>query len=91
MRNQKHFSGYLALKEEMLDGRKVSIVECLLLFGVQSFSRARTQLKREGYLIKNQKVPMAKVLRRINEHCLCEAPKELPIREIQVTEYWISK
>ena len=91
MSKKNHFSGYLALKEEMLDGRKVSIVEGLLLFGVQGFNRALTNLKREGYLIKNQKVPMAKILRRINEHCVCEAPKELPIREIQVTEYWISK
>jgi hypothetical protein len=85
------YKSQLALKEHMLEGHRVSILEALLLFGVQSLTRTITAFKRDRFLIKSERVPMAKVLRRLNQYSTCEPPKELPIREIQVMEYWISK
>ena len=50
-----------------------------------------SQMKRDGYMIKSSKVPMARILKRMNEHCTVIPPKELPVRDILVSEYWISK
>ena len=88
--NKTNYKTSLALEEHMLSGEKVSILEANLIFGVQSFNRTLTSMKRNGRLIKTQRVPMAKVIRRLNNYCLCKPPKELPLREILVSEYWIS-
>ncbi len=85
------YNGYLALLIEMEKGRKISLVEAQILFGVQSLNRDLTRMKRDGHMIKSQKVPMARVMKRMNEHCVVIPPKELPIRDIMVSEYWISK
>ena len=80
----------LALKEHMLEGHRVTILEAFLLFGVQAFNRSLTEFKRDGFLVKSEKVTMAKALTRINKYTSCQPPKELPTREIFVTEYWFS-
>ena len=45
----------LALKEHMLEGHRVTILEAFLLFGVQAFNRSLTEFKREGFLVKSEK------------------------------------
>ncbi len=80
-----------ALLEHLLEGNKISILEAIILFGVQSPTAEITKIRRKGFLIKKNLVPMAKVLRRLNKFCLCEPPEQLPVREISVSEYWISK
>ena len=82
----------LALKEHLLDGNRLAHLEAILLFGVQNFAAELTRMKRDGFLVKSERVPLAKVLRRANEYenTICRPPKELPIREIIVTGYWIS-
>tara|TARA_B100000035_G_C20872031_1_gene496631 strand:+ start:62 stop:346 length:285 start_codon:yes stop_codon:yes gene_type:complete len=90
MSKSKSFNGYVAMLSEMENGRRVSLIESQILFGVQSFNRDLTRMKRDGYLIKSQRVPMAKVIKRLNEFCIVKPPQELPVREILVSEYWIS-
>jgi hypothetical protein len=85
------YSPAMALREHMLEGNRVSILEATLLFGVQSPTVEITRMKRMGFLIKSQRVPMAKIIRRINEYTVCKVPKNLPYTEIQMIEYWISK
>lgn len=75
----------------MLEGKRVSLLEALLIFGVQSLNAELGRLKKDGYLIKDERVSMAAVLRRINEYTVCKAPTNLPFREIVMTEYWISR
>ena len=84
------YQSHLALKEHMIQGHRVTVLEAFLIFGVQSFHRAITSFKRDGFLVKSEKVPMAKAIRRTNEYTVCKPPNELPIREIIVTEYWFS-
>ena len=48
-------------------------------------------IKRKGFLIKSQKVSMAKIIVRMNKYCVCKPPKNLPLKEIKMIEYWISK
>ena len=79
------------LLEYMLDGGTVSILEAILYFGVQSPNRAFTQFKRKGFIVKKKSVSMAKVMVRLNKNIKCNTPKNLPIRDIIMSEYYISK
>lgn len=89
--NGAKYQPLLAFKEHLLNGHAVSNIEAMLLFGVQSPNRAITTIKREGFVIKSQRVPMIKIIRRINEYTVCKLPKDLPYKEIYMMEYWISK
>lgn len=85
------FQPSLALREHMLEGHRVSLLEAILIFGVQSLNAELARLKKDGFLVRSEKVSMAKVLRRANEYALCKPPSNLPFKEIVVTEYWISR
>lgn len=85
------FQPSLALREHMLEGHRVSLLEALLVFGVQSLNAELARLKKDGFLVKSDPVSMAKVIRRINEYTVCQPPSALPYREIVMTEYWISR
>lgn len=89
--NEAGYRSYLAFKEHLLGGHSISLMEAMILFGVQSPNRALTNIKNEGFIIKSQRVPMAKILRRINEYTVCKAPKDLPYKEIHMMEYWVSQ
>ena len=89
--NEEKYQPNLALKEHLLGGHAVSLIEAMLLFGVQSPNRTITNLKREGFIIESQRVPMAKIIRRVNERAMCSVPDNLPYTEIHMMEYWLSK
>lgn len=91
MHKTEKFNGHLALLIEMENGRRISRLESQILFGVQNLTADISQLKRQGYMIKTKKVPMARILKRMNDYCTVIPPKQLPVRDIMVSEYWISK
>ena len=86
----RNFGNVMALKEHLLENKKISLLESQLLFGVQSLTAEITRLKRSGYIIKSQRVVFSKILRRINNYTVCKTPKNLPIKEILVREWWVS-
>ena len=49
------------------------------------------RMKNEGYFVKSQKVPMQKILRRINKYTICKSPENLPTKNILSIEYWVNK
>ena len=75
----------------MLDGQPMSSVEATILFGVQNPTAELRRIRRAGHLLQKQNVPYAKILRRINQYCKLQPPANLPVREIMMTEYWISR
>jgi hypothetical protein len=85
------YKAAMALREHMLEGNPVTLLEAILLFGVQGPNAEFNRIKKEGFLIESRSVPMAKVIRRINECMVCKVPPNLPYKEIQLTEYWIKK
>jgi hypothetical protein len=87
----KQYQGAMALREHMLEGNRVSLLEALLLFGVQNPNAEIARMRKNGFLVKSQRASMAKIIRRINETTVCKAPKELPTTEIYMTEYWVSR
>ena len=88
---KKNYGNVMAMKEHMLEGHKISILESLLLFGVQDLKSEIRHMRNDGYFIKSEKVAMAKILQRINKFTACKPPKNLPTKEILSKEYWISK
>lgn len=81
----------MALREHLLSGHKISLLEAMLLFGVQNPNAEITRMRKDGFLIKSQRVSMAKIVRRINEHAICKLPEGIPYSEIKFTEYWVSR
>jgi hypothetical protein len=85
------FQPAAALREHMLQGHRVSLLEAILLFGVQGPNAEFGRLKKDGFILKSERVPMAKIIRRINEYTTCKPPADLPFTEIFMVEYWISR
>ena len=80
-----------ALTEYMIEGNRVSRIESLILFGVQNLPEAIKAVKKKGFIVKKTPITMAKIIRRLNKNLKCETPKNLPIREIIMREWWISE
>ena len=76
-----------AAEEHLVSGLPLTRLEAMILFGVQNLSDIVVKMRRRGWKIKSERVPLAKALVRLNKHAQVIPPRELPIREIQVTEY----
>ena len=89
MKNFKH-GNTLAAREHIADGLPITRLEALVLYGVQNLAQVVSSMRREGWVIKSKRVSYAAAVRRVNEHAVLTPPSNLPIRDIQLTEYWVS-
>jgi hypothetical protein len=80
-----------AVREHLAQGGVISRLEAWTLFGVQNLAQVVSGLRKQGFVIESRKVPYARVLVRVNEHAVFHPPKNLPIKEIQLTEYWMNR
>ena len=90
MRSIKH-GNTLAVREHLVEGKPISRIEALVLFGVQNLTQVISTLRTEGFIIKSRQVSFARTVARVNEYATLTPPGNLPIREIQVSEYWMSR
>ena len=90
MNNFRHGNG-LAAREHLAEGLPITRLEALVLYGLQNLSDLVKNMRREGWLIESKRVSYAAAVRRVNEHATLPPPPNLPIRDIQLTEYWVSK
>jgi hypothetical protein len=81
------YSPSLAMREHLLAGHRLSLLEAILLFGVQVPNVEIGRIKRDGYIVKSEKVSMMKIIRRLNEFTNCVPPEKLPVKEIKMIEY----
>ena len=79
-----------ALIDYLIEGNRVTRLDALLLFGVQNITAVVSNLRNKGYLVKREKILFVKALVRINKELNVEVPDNLPIKEIEISEYWIS-
>ena len=82
-------SGVTALREHLLGGNIISKLEALLLFGVQNLTGEIHRMRKDGFSVKSQRVPMTKILARTNKYAVCQPPTDLPHKEINMLEYWV--
>ena len=85
------YGNILAMKEYLLSGKPITRLEAMVLFGVPDLTKPISVLRRQGWVIKSRWVPFASAVKRVNEYALLKPPENLPIRELQLTEYWLSK
>ncbi|MDB3929412.1 helix-turn-helix domain-containing protein [Paracoccaceae bacterium] len=85
------YSGSDALREHMLQGNPVSLLEAMMLFGVQNPNAEFTRIKKDGFTVRSKRVPMTRLTVRLNKFASFEPPENLPHKEILMTEYWIEQ
>ncbi len=80
-----------AVKEHLSSGEPITRLEALVLYGVSNLTDVISELRKQGWIIESRPVAYAAGLVRVNLHAKVEPPANLPVREIQLTEYWISR
>jgi hypothetical protein len=81
----------LAVREHLAEGHPITELEALIMFGVPSLTKVVSLLRSEGWVIKSQSVPYMAALARVNKVAKLTPPANLPVRDIYLTEYWVSK
>ena len=81
----------LAVRESLVGGQRLTGLEASVLFGSQNLYAEVKRLRAAGFIVHSQRVPMIAILRRINQYATVTPPKDLPTKEILMTEYWVSK
>jgi hypothetical protein len=82
--------GVQATREYLLSGNVITRLEAMVLFAVPDLTKIVSDLRKEGYSIGRQAVPLARAIRRVNEEATLVPPTALPVSEIQLTEYWVA-
>ena len=91
MVDEVKYGNTAALREYMLKGNRVSRIESLIIFGVQNFTAVLSTFKNDGFIIKKEVVTMARIIRRTNQFITLSSPKDLPTKDILMSEWWISE
>lgn len=81
----------MAAKEHLASGLPITRLEAMVLYGVANLPDLIKEMRRQGYVIESHLVTYAAAAARINRHAVLQAPANLPVREIQLTEYWVNK
>lgn len=80
-----------AVREHLLQGQPITRLEALIFFGISNLTGTISALRKQGFIIKSKSIPFATAVVRVNQHAVLKPPAALPVREILLTEYWISK
>ena len=83
-------SNRLAVREYLAGGRPITELESVVLFGVTSLRGLISSLRKEGWVFESRLVPFATAIRRVNEYAELRPPENLPVRELQLTEWWVT-
>lgn len=88
---KQQYGLYLAIREHLATGAPLSRLEAIILFGMSDLTKAISALRREGWDIQSKRIPYARALVRLNKELTVKVPKNLPIRDIMLTEYRVAK
>lgn len=80
-----------AAKEHLVSGEPLTRLEALVLFGISNLPELVYQMRKQGWTIENKPVPYATAMVRINIHAVLKPPKNLPIRDIKLAEYRVTR
>jgi hypothetical protein len=81
----------LAVREHLASGEPITRLEALALYGVSNLPDVIKEMRHQGWIVKSRSVAFAAAATRVNRRAIFQAPANLPVREIQLTEYWVSK
>ncbi len=89
--SKSKFGIALAAREHLAGGHPITRLEAIVLYGVSNLPDVIKEMRREGWVVQSRLVPFASAVARVNKHAVVQPPSNLPVREIHLTEYWISK
>ena len=81
----------MAAKEHLASGQPLTRLDSIVLYGVPDLTKLVSEMRRDGWVIESHRVPYAAAAKRINQFAVLQPPENLPIRDINLTEYWVSK
>jgi len=81
----------LCTQEHLLSDKPITRLEAIILYGISNLTAIISKLRKEGWVIHSQYIPYARALRRLKKTALVVPPQDLPIKSIQLIEYWISR
>ena len=90
MKKMKH-GMVLAIKEHLLEGKPVTQLDAIVLFGIPSLTKVISDMRKDGWIVESQKVAYVKALSRVNKYASLIPPNNLPTKEVFLTEYWINR
>ena len=83
--------GVHAAREYLLEGNLITRLEAMVLFAVPDLTKIISDLRREGHDVERRTIPLARAIRRVNQAATLVPPSALPVKEIQLSEYWVSR
>ena len=87
----KKYSAETAAKEHMLEGHSLTRLEAMIMFGVISLPGLIRRMRNDGWVIESRRISYAAAIKRIEKHARVVPPPNLPVRELQLTDYWVSR
>jgi hypothetical protein len=81
----------LAAREHLASGKPITRLEAIILYGVSNLPDVIKEMRRQGWIIKSRTISYAAAMTRMKEYAELRPPPNLPVREIQLTDYWVSK
>jgi hypothetical protein len=81
----------LAAREHLASGEPITRLEALVLYGVSNLPDIIRQMRQQGWAIKSRLVPFTTAMVRVNRSAGLQPPPNLPVRQIQLTEYWVGR
>jgi hypothetical protein len=80
-----------AAREHLVGGNPLTRLEALVLFGLSNLPELVYEMRRQGLIVKSRPITYAAAMVRVNKYAVLKPPPNLPIREIVLTEYWVSR
>jgi hypothetical protein len=81
----------LAAREHLASGEPITRLEALVLYGLSNLTGLVSEMRRQGWVIQSRTVAYAAAVARVNKYAALQPPRNLPVREIRLTEYWVGK
>jgi hypothetical protein len=81
----------LAAREHLASGEPITRLEAIVLYGVANLPDVIKEMRKQGWIIKSRPISYAAAMTRMSKHAELRPPKNLPVREILFTEYWVSR
>lgn len=81
----------IAAKEHLAKGDPITRLEAIVLYGVSNLPDVVKEMRAQGWVVKSRLIPYAAAAARVNKVAVLRPPSNLPVREVQLTEYWVSQ
>jgi hypothetical protein len=83
--------GITATRDYLLAGHAITRLEAMVLFAAPDLTKIISDLRRQGETVQRRTIALSHAIRRVNETATLVPPPALPVRDINVTEYWIER